>query len=356
MNRKIFSWENIPILLSSTIDDYEDDKYYDFNIFIDEKTGLVFQKNIPDQSVLYKYARNSAIGNIWKEHHNFFYKFITNNIDLTNKKICEIGSGNGYLALQISKNYKIDCFEPNPSFEPSENVNIIKEIFNDNSDEKYDVIILSHTLEHIVDIDNFLSKLRNKLNKEGNIFISVPNFEKGLKYNHINIFNTEHISYFTKTSIKKILSKNYFQKSKIIDYIDHSIFVMSKLSNKNDFVSLSNQDFNDITNNINNYLVLLSEKILKTKNELSKVDNFYIFGCHAMTSIFLFLSKIDIGKIRGILDNDPLKNNCRLYGFKLKTYNPKNIEGGIVLLNGASYHEEIKKDLLLYKFKIIEWK
>jgi hypothetical protein len=87
----LFKWKNMPVLLSSTKENSSADIFYDFDLFLDEETGLVKQKSIPPQDILYKEARNSGIGKTWENHYESFYQFIVKNINLKNKKICEIG-------------------------------------------------------------------------------------------------------------------------------------------------------------------------------------------------------------------------------------------------------------------------
>lgn len=353
----LFTWKNLPVLLSATTDCATNDKFYDFALHIDENTGLVSQKIIPPQDILYKQARNSGIGKTWEDHYECFYQFICKNLDLTDKKICEIGSGNGVLAKKISKKHKIVCYEPNPTFGEDENITLRKEFFK-KSEEKYDIIITSHTLEHIENVDEFLQVIYGNLNEGGHIIMAFPNFEIGLIKGHINIFNTEHISYFTPSTTKRVFNKNYYQNCVIEEYRDHSIFVLAEKSNDNTFDCPEN-DIKQIKKLVNCYFSTLNNKIL---NIVSLLENFeyhdlplYIFGCHAMTSIFLNLSKVNPKKFLNILDNDPLKSKTRLYGTDLIAEKPENVKKGYVLLNGAAYHEEIKQGLIEKGFNVIDW-
>lgn len=355
MSTNLFTFEKLPVLLSSTSDKAKNDAFYDFTLVLDEDTGLVYQKNIPPQDILYKDARNSGMGKIWKDHYDKFYEFIVKNIDLNDKKICEIGSGNGYVAKKIGKDYKIDCYEPNPTFESTDNINLIKDFMNFETGEQYDVILLSHTFEHITNPEWFLQKLKGSLNPNGFLVMSYPNFEMGLKNNLINLFNSEHISYLSKSSTEKILNKNYFQNCLIEEYIDHSIFVIGQSSDSNHYEKLTTDDVNEIKVKIFDYLVMLNEKIKNTVKLISNHKEIYIFGCHAMSSIFLHLSCLTPERFLNVLDNDPLKDNTRLYGTNLICLNPKNAKKSNVLLNGGVYHSEIKESLLRDGFNVIEW-
>lgn len=344
----------MPILLSSTKDGEDDDIFYDFELVMDVETGILKQKYIPDQNILYKYARNSGFGKTWETHYEEFYQFILKNANLENKRICEIGSGNGVLAMKIARNHKIVCYEPNPIFDENENITIHKRFFSE-SEEKYDIIISSHTLEHIPDINDFMGTLHRNLTDSGCVIMSFPNLEMGLLKKHINIFNTEHLSYFTPNTAKRFFNKNYFQNCYTESYVDHSIFIIGEKSDSNRIDSLHLDEIY-INRLVENYLSNLQVKIDTLLEILKHVEQpLYIFGCHAMTSILLQLSNIDTSIVKCILDNDPIKSGMRLYGTNLYCKNPKDVEMGTVILNGAAYHNEILNDLIDKKFKIIEW-
>jgi len=356
MNINLFTWKDLPVLLSSTNDKAENDVFYDFTLGLDENTGLVRQLNIPPQDILYKDARNSGMGKIWKEHYDEFYEFIVKNIDLNNKKICEIGSGNGYVAKKIGEHHKIDCYEPNPTFQSTENIKLFKKFMTFDKNQNYDVILLSHTFEHLIDPELFLQNIKNALNPNGFLVMSYPNFEVGLDNILINLFNSEHISYLTKASTEKLLNKNYFQNCIVQEYIDHSIFVIGQLSKSNNYEKFTSDDLTKLKFKISDYLLNLQNKIELAVTLIKDINDIYIFGCHAMSSLFLYLSKLNINKFKNVLDNDPLKHNSRLYGTNLICLSPKSVEKTSVLLNGGVYHTEIKDKLIKNGFNVIEWK
>jgi predicted SAM-dependent methyltransferase len=94
------------------------------------------------------------------------------------------------------------------------------------TEEKFDVLVLKHVLEHISDLDRFLNKCRDLLKSQGLILISCPNI-KSLMYfifrsRWYGLQPTQHVWQFTPELLKKVLEKNNFKilKSKInsLDY------------------------------------------------------------------------------------------------------------------------------------------
>jgi 2-polyprenyl-3-methyl-5-hydroxy-6-metoxy-1,4-benzoquinol methylase len=353
--RDFLKWEKIPVLLSSTHDDKSKDIFYDFELKICTETGLIYQSQIPPQDILYKNARNSGVGKVWENHYLSFFNFIQNNVTLENKKICEIGSGNGFLAKLISQKYKIDCYDPCPNFEPDENINLFNTDFL--TERNYDVIILSHTFEHLTDINSFLEYVRGRLNPQGKLVLSYPNLSAGFDKNHINLFNTEHISYLNKSTTERLLNKNYFRNCVIEDYLDHSLFVVSEISSHNSYNKVKIEELDELFKSLDRYLITLQGKIKFLKHEMDKYEKVYLFGCHAMSSILIYLLNIDLSKVIAIIDNDKLKQGLRLYGTDLYCISTSEVDKKYpVVLNGGSYHSEIKKDLIKQGLRVIDWK
>ena len=75
----------------------------------------------------------------------------------------------------------------------------------DNINNKFDVIILSHVLEHIDDINEFFNKIKNLLSLNSIVLIQVPNFIE----NPLDFFVYDHISHFTKKSLHTLLEQHF---------------------------------------------------------------------------------------------------------------------------------------------------
>lgn len=114
-----------------------------------------------------------------KYNLNHKYELIKN---LNNvQKVLDYGCGTGeFVTFLNEKNLNAKGFEPNPNAfkiakQKNENAFYNKlEILNK---EKFDVISLWHVLEHIPNMFEALSQIKNALNENGRIFIAVPNYE-----------------------------------------------------------------------------------------------------------------------------------------------------------------------------------
>lgn len=92
---------------------------------------------------------------------------------------------------------------------------IINDFMKVNIKEKFDVIILNHTLEHLENPAEVIKKVKNLLSPGGLIYIDVPNFgglsAKLLGNNWPLLLPSEHLWHFTEKSLKILLEKLGFK-------------------------------------------------------------------------------------------------------------------------------------------------
>lgn len=96
-------------------------------------------------------------------------------------------------------------------------------------DKKYNLIILMDVIEHIKEDKKFLSKISDKLNKDGYIFISVPNNPDEWDW------DDEHYGHFRrykKEEIRKILKENNIEVVKLWDFTFPVFWLMRRISLK----------------------------------------------------------------------------------------------------------------------------
>ena len=128
------------------------------------------------------------------------------------KRFFEIGVGNGEVIRFISKHgYHVNGLEPDP--QQSQKLlrfNVINLKAEDlkNSHDSYDIVFMSHVLEHVKNPSLVIQNCRNIIADNGILFIEVPNcenpaiLEKDLPFWHTHLFN------FTTESLRKLLHKN----------------------------------------------------------------------------------------------------------------------------------------------------
>ena len=81
----------------------------------------------------------------------------------------------------------------------------------------FDIIVISHVLEHIAEPVSFLNDLKSYLSEKGKIFIEVPNDSKEKVVTRINYKKKtdSHLTFFTPDHLTKLLEKVDFRLLKL---------------------------------------------------------------------------------------------------------------------------------------------
>lgn len=144
------------------------------------------------------------------------------------ESVLEIGSGIGLIGSYIrNKNEKIKYLGieiDKESYQKSQflKLNTINDDFTaiETIEESFDVIMLWEVLEHLQDLKLFLELAYKKLNKNGKVILSTPNYNKIYNYpkrDADTIFQDEppvHLNFFTKENITAIFEIDHFVKCK----------------------------------------------------------------------------------------------------------------------------------------------
>ena len=208
------------------------------NVYQCEKCFLYFIESPTDEEIylLYKNEYHNSIKNkifeLAKSKMRYArclnqFNFIKNSINCDNKKVCEIGAFDGLL-LNIFKNNgcKVFGYELNDRAREyaknKYNIDLKPNFLEDN--QKYDIIILSHVIEHFKEPKEILLKIKSMLNENGFIYIEVPNspiinqsknqcsYETLIKYlttTHTVNFNMDNLKTFAENCGLKIIKSQY---------------------------------------------------------------------------------------------------------------------------------------------------
>jgi len=133
------------------------------------------------------------------------------------KNILDIGSGEGKNLKALKTHFnEAELFAIEPS---STSNNLLKnmganvigtDVENDwhqNYPEKFDLIIMRHVLEHLMDPINTLRNIRKTLSENGIIYIAVPNNLTPRSHLESHWFRVVHTYYFNKYSLKNTCTK-----------------------------------------------------------------------------------------------------------------------------------------------------
>ena len=277
--------------------------------------------------------------------------------------ILDIGCSTGYLLSLFKTNrYKVLGVDPSPKCKNiainEYGVNVITGTLDTISiqNEKYDVIILSHVLEHIVDLSSFILKLKSILSPKGIIYVEVPDVQNiNLPFGY---FSFEHVNYFSKISLTNLMAKyglspEVFGRSCNKNEGENFPFAIYGIF-KNDAESklLINNDYELTMESIEKYKKIESDNKFSEKFEsiFTNYNKVAIFGGGTHTSRILSLLKDEhFDKIVAIFDNDPKKNNTSING--INVYSPFTNEKvyekmiDIIIISSLAYENEIYEQI-----------
>jgi 2-polyprenyl-3-methyl-5-hydroxy-6-metoxy-1,4-benzoquinol methylase len=112
----------------------------------------------------------------------------------------------------------------------------------DDFDSNYDLIILRHSLEHMLDPINTLNKINNLLSKNGILYIAVPDMMNPTGSLKFDWFRAVHTYYFNKETLSSIMKQSGFSSLKI-NSENHELWGCFYKINKN---NIQNFEFNSI--------------------------------------------------------------------------------------------------------------
>lgn len=137
---------------------------------------------------------------------------------LRDKDIVEIGAGKGDFLIMLCATNGNRGWGYDPSYVPDEgytapNVTFVQDFYTEKyTDQKADLIVCRHVLEHIPDPDAFITQVRQAVGEqESVVFFEVPNSLWTLRKGGIWDVIYEHCSYFSPLSLAYLFRQHGFK-------------------------------------------------------------------------------------------------------------------------------------------------
>lgn len=176
-----------------------------------------------DENLLKDYINEGRI-RFYKEVAAFLRK---RNIDIQNKKVVDVGCGTGHLLHFMKEEFG---FEDITGLEYSpEAINVGKKLFPSFQfhefdiykgwNEKFDVILCTEVLEHLLYPVAALNNILNMLPSNGVAFITVPNGRIDTFGGHINFWSPESWDVFMKANTGTCKIETGIMQNNEINYV-----------------------------------------------------------------------------------------------------------------------------------------
>jgi SAM-dependent methyltransferase len=332
----------------------------EYNVVGCLKCGFCFADNIPTQLEFNKYYEKMSkyeTDYTNKEHNQKIFDFIIRGLKDKNARILDIGCGTGGLLKIFKENGFTNLFGLDPSARCVDilldnGIKALQGSVNNlklDNKHRFDLIILSSVLEHIVDLKDCMMRVSNLSAPNGLLFVEVPNAARfqGYVFAPFQQFSVEHINYFSHWSIDNLLKMFYFERcdmenmeNKINQTIDPCIFTMA-VNRYHEPV------LNHVTiENIDSYIEICQEKEKELKDDIEDILSYYekiiIWGCGTFTQMLIGKGILDLSKVSYFVDSNMNYRNKTINYLPIKM--PSEINSNEpILISSWSYQEEIAK-------------
>lgn len=155
------------------------------------------------------------------------------------KKVLEIGSSSGYMTeVMQSRDCKVVVVEKDKEAVKQAAKFAVKVIENSIEDEQvlkqvgkdFDFIVMADVLEHLVDPEATLNRLRAISDNKTKLIISMPNvacwvmrkqlfFKGDFEYQDSGLLDKTHLHFYSTKTLPKLLEKNYWQVQQVLGTI-----------------------------------------------------------------------------------------------------------------------------------------
>lgn len=352
-----------------------DESYFlrPFGVVVTSRVGkcnncdFIFHLNpLDDESMKKYYEKNFQLRSLdldlIEEHvHSNQAKFINNFLELKNKNVLEIGANTGRFLNHLKKLYNSNTYFDELNFEAK---NILENIqghqfYKKNPNKKFDVIVMRHVLEHIVEPIEYVKKLSKKIDDNGVIFIEVPDFSFIDEKTDTLLF--EHVNYFSQKTLSETLDAGGY------------IVVLQEFSITKNYATCSDRVLrvlaikkpNELRRGIKfafkkhqyERVEKTNEKIKQIVKKLQKGEKIAFYGAGWWTERALLNAKIDSKRILGIFDKDEKKHGNVFHGVEVKKPSEILKLKPKIIFVLTSFEPQIKHDLKIlgYRGKIIGW-
>lgn len=188
------------------------------------KCSFVFSRKIASPEVLQEFYDRYPFSDVYFELTKSRYISALEQFESyrSTNKILEIGCGEGYFLDESRKNnWKTYGTEISTSLlknATKKNHTMFKSLDEIPESEygQFDIIVSLEVIEHLPNPHYYIEKFEKLLRKDGGLYMTTPNFNSLARHilgaNWNNIVFPEHLCYFTKKTMKKLLTKYNFQE------------------------------------------------------------------------------------------------------------------------------------------------
>lgn len=349
-----------------------------YSVVICKTCGFVFADRIPAKNRIREYYRAMAKKsfylhtNINSEKENEtsykmemsqrFVKTLQNITFFARKKdsVLDVGCYTGELMFLLKKRgYRhLTGIDPSPTAvkiaQKKYGLDILESnMYDGKIAEKYQVVLLTHVLEHIPDLRNFMNCVGKNIQVGGMVYIESPDADNFFisdsgRYlpehrEPYQQFSMEHVNFFTKLSLFNLMTSLGYQ----LKFLQSQVSVVATIAS---WWQKATPLVDDQTSfNIKNYLANSARLLLSVEKhikKLSKEGKLYVWGAGGYTQKMLAQTSMRKLSIVAFIDSNPDYHGGMLNGKKIVA--PEKIKSMPIypiLISTNAYQKKIIKQI-----------
>lgn len=267
-------------------------------------------------------------------------QFIERNIGLDKiSSLLEVGASSGYNLSLYSSTCNVKGIEPSNAncINAKRNYGLdmycgtFAEFRDSNSTEKYDLLFMSHVLEHIVNPKDFIRQC-SELNTSY-IFIEVPTLDYKFMDEPYGMFCEEHVNMFTLESLDALMCSCGYEliNADMIMGVEQSlpagwpalstIWIKKESPHRRRIVNSSEKILDD-------YIIQSQNELERIKRIISTIDKnkkLAIWGTGHHASMLMANTSLMEKNIVKVYDSDEKKQGCPFGACKIEKFNEEDI-------------------------------
>jgi hypothetical protein len=210
--------------------------------------------------------------------------------------------------------------------------------------QKFDLIILSHVMEHIYDLNEIFNLFNNLLSETGIIYVEVPDSDRYTEFykKPYHYFDLEHINHFNKFTLNNLFGKNGYENvssdKKIVEIVDGELYpaifhVFRKYKPNIQYY---------INKSFDNEIGYIFEKYISEQTPVA------IYGVGAFLSRLLAMTNLKQCNIQFIIDENPNKQGTTILGHVIACPDVLNNFSGVIFVTVSLGEENVITKLKKY--------
>jgi 2-polyprenyl-3-methyl-5-hydroxy-6-metoxy-1,4-benzoquinol methylase len=273
------------------------------------------------------------------------------NKEISNLRVLEIASGSGELARWFAdQNAQVYTVDPSVKDYNYKNITHSKELFTTSYPfGEFDCIIARHIIEHISDPAAFLHACKEKLGKNGMLYLEMPNGRIAIDQKRPIEYFIDHIQHFSSNSIQKLIRSCDLTVSAFRYLLSENHMAVCATKEENKCIDAKNEEVNCLKEE----LIIAMKSFQEIIDKVEGVNSFIVYGAGAHASTFVnVLSKGARERIVAVVDKDKAKHGKFLLNTSVPITMPLETMQADLIVNTAVLYPKEVEDYLVNTLRV----